>query len=200
MGRAAAASEQGLSGEGGGGGEGDGGEGGGGNGNGNGNGGGYGGGGHEPYTHPGEAPDTRIASGAVAQPPPSWSRGRHTAAHTHVPSPLSDSQGGAPVQGAELSACMQSSPLAHHRPHRWLLSSHLSSPHPAFSLVPYYRFVIGTNLEPPDRRASSGAPAAACLHAGTHLRTYSVLYTQVGSRWLSRLAPLSLNDPPWSSS
>ena len=144
-------------------------------------------------------PDTRCLRGSSTAPP-SWSRGRHTAAHTHVPSPLSDSQGGAPVQGAELSACMQSSPLAHHRPHRWLLSSHLSSPHPAFSLVPSYRFVIGTNLEPPDRRASSGAPAAACLHAGTHLRTYSVLYTQVGSRWLSRLAPLSLNDPPWSSS
>ena len=144
-------------------------------------------------------PDTRCLRGSSTAPP-SWSRGRHTAAHTPVPSPLSDSQGGAPVQGAELSACMQSSPLAHHRPHRWLLSSHLSSPHPAFSLVPYYRFVIGTNLEPPDRRASSGAPAAACLHAGTHLRTYSVLYTQVGSRWLSRLATLSLNDPPWSSS
>jgi hypothetical protein len=124
-------------------------------------------------------------------PPPLVTRTSHRRTHLRSTAPCRIHRvftGGAPVQGAELSACMQPRPLAHHGhiggPYR--LTYRLPTP-PFLSSSPTYSSKVRIWAA----RSSSfvKTPAAACLHAGTHLRTYSVLITQKGSRWLSRWAP-----------
>ena len=112
-------------------------------------------------------------------------------------SPLSDSQGihrGRASPGRRVERVHAAEASRSSWPHRWPLSSHLSSPHPAFPLVFSYIFVKGPNLgrQIVELRQDPCGGVPTCRYAPAHLlRTDHAERQPLG-------APT--NAPPWSSS
>jgi hypothetical protein len=109
-----------------------------------------------------------------AVPPPSGHEDV-TPPHTlTVHSPLSDSQGihrGRASPGRRVERVHAADASRSSWPHRWPLSSHLSSPHPAFPLVHSYIFVKGTNLgrQIVELRQDPCGGVPTCRYAPAHL-------------------------------
>jgi hypothetical protein len=146
-----------------------------------------------------EAPDTR---GPMRPPHPPLVTSDVTPPHTLTfHSPLSDSQGihrGRASPGRRVERVHAAEASRSSWPHRWPLSSHLSSPHPAFPLVFSYIFVKGTNLgrQIVELRQDPCGGVPTCRYAPAHL-----LRTDHAERQpLAQPFGALTNAPPWSSS
>lgn len=140
---------------------------------------------------------------AFPQPPPLVTRTSHRRTHSRSTAPCSQGiHRGRASPGRRVERVHAAEASRSSWPHRWPLSSHLSSPHHAFPLVLSYIFVKGTNLgrQIVELRQDPCGGVPTCRYAPAHLLRTDHAERQPLAQPLAQPLGAPTNAPPWSSS